>query len=61
MFQIENYYRLSYSNGVLLINPIKRIMIEYDKHGNFLKREDVTQMSAWIFKDVNLYKEETDW
>jgi hypothetical protein len=61
MYQIENHYRLSYSNGVLHISPVKRIMIDYDKHGNFLKREDVTHMSAWIFKDVDLYKEETDW
>lgn len=61
MFQIENHYRLSYSNGVLHINPVKRIMIEYDKHGNFLKRKDVSNISAWIFKDVDLYKEENDW
>jgi len=61
MFQIENHYRLTYSNGVLHINPVKRILIEYDKHGNFLKRKDVSNISAWIFKDVDLYKEETDW
>lgn len=61
MYQIENHYRLSYSNGVLHINPLQRIMIEYDKHGNILKRKDVSNVSAWIFKDTDLYKEENDW
>lgn len=61
MYEIENHYRLSYSNGVLHINPVKRILIEYDKHGNFLKRKDVSNISAWIFKDIDLYKEENDW
>ena len=61
MWQLEDHYRLSYSNGVLYIRPVKRIMIEYDKHGNFLRRKDTTNMSAWIFEDVDLYKEENDW
>ena len=61
MWQLENHYRLLYSNGVLHISPVKRIMIEYDEHGNFLKREDITNISGWVFGDIDLYKEETDW
>lgn len=57
----ENYYSLTYSNGTLRIHPFKRIIIQKDKYGNVTERKDVTHMSAWIFKDVDLYKEETDW
>ena len=57
----ENYYSLIYSNGTLRIHPFKRIIIQKDKHGNVIEREDVTHMSAWIFKDIDLYKEENDW
>ena len=51
----------TYSNGTLHISPVKRIKIEYDKDGNFLRREDTSHISAWTFENIDLYKEETDW
>ncbi len=61
MSEIEDHYRLTLSNGVIRINPIKRILIDYDRNGNLKSRKDVTHNSAWIWKDIDLYKEENDW
>ena len=57
----ENHYSLSYSNGTLRLNPIKRIIIEYDRYGNIVKKDDVTHRAAWILHDIILYKGENDW
>ena len=61
MDQRETHYVLTYNSGIMHISPVKKVVIYYDKYGKETEREDITHLSAWFFKDVDLYKEENDW